>query len=881
MGSNVSVIEEFAKTIAELKHRTVEINDHAFWSRLFTCPKGMYHGELFDHINSADIIELRLTVPENLAVLIFKCVEQILLFSKEKSFWKTEGDKSSSASTALCLLARILPHILYRIDPADYPKSMRARVSEYAPDFAMHVLVNNMMCIKDKSAVVTKKNRSGRNDDDDDGHDHDDEGEHVESHLVFPSLEENRPLGDTMMRSICAVAFVPGFTVHKDQYVKEGDKNKKPDENRSAAQKEHYPYVTHPEILWRPGIAASSNDTGTIEQSDQCDINRSLVVRTLLATCSSQAYAANGNVPARLRYLLNDPSECPMGPHLAASLLNEIGSYVPYGALPYTSHLVWQREQLVAECMSLVTVLLDTSVFHQEVMLPASSQKKPDGQQQPPPRPQKIHPDHAMNGHAMWSLVNNMTQEDCERWLNCFFLLVQNNAYSRMTYLPGSQRALPFRDECFIVLWKMVYKSADFRRMFCKDEKTCRRIVVPLVTLLVDAIEANDARASMLQMAVMFMETLSMERDFSLALNEPFVDYVPFKLPAWQGTYFDLVVYAMHQTIACRNRGALSMHHAALSTIANMAAVATSWSMLSAMKLLALFEQFGKKELLDSAQSPDHMLGVLVYILATAMQYQFHGAAHVAYALLRRAKNEKDLWEYVKARSIAAEDVDVDEEEDETDDHDADADDEHENKPSAAAAAAATSGDSKAASSAAAVAASAKPAKTKLKRARFSRTLLTHVFTLKCTVEALEGNVHKKLAEDPNFDVHTLLQGVTLVGKMPVPHPLLLHRVPESREIDHWITSVVWSTIHTRPFRFLVVPAIRLFARPQPIRTDSSDSTSSSSSSSSSSGKSSDKDDDDAAASSSRRRAGKKPATETGASPNAAAVPIPDKSPTR
>jgi hypothetical protein len=498
-------------------------------------------------------------------------------------------------------------------------------------------------------------------------------------------------------------------------------------------------------------------------------------------------------------------------------MLSVVCNYYPYGTRPYTSHLVWHEEALVADCVSALTVIFDVSVFHQE--LP---------REHPGARRRVISPEDALAGHGAWNLIDHLTDEDANFVGNGLLTLLSNNCYSRMTYLPGSQRVLPFRDEIFILLWKLLYKSRAFRRQFCSNPEHCQRIVVPLVTLLLDGIENNLTRASMLQLAVMLMETLSMEREFALALNIPFLEYTPFKLPAWQGTYFDLIVYAVHACLACRNRAALSMHHAALCSVANLAPCATSMSMLSATKMMQLFEQYSKKEWLDSAQPPDHMLQVLLYTVASSMQYQFGGSTHLAYALLRRSSIVKELWEYIRLRSVAknnnssAPPPPIADDDDESDDEDETSEESVESSRSAESSSKKENKTNAAKTSGSAAVVAPPPPPPAPARPRFNRSILTHIFTLKCTVEALESVVLDRLKADPNFDVHSMLQNSTLVGKMPVPHPLLIHRVPESPEIDHWCTSVVWSTLNSRQTLnsrpILHGSAIRLFARPQPVQ---------------------------------------------------------------
>ncbi|KAL9654893.1 hypothetical protein ABK040_008684 [Willaertia magna] len=104
MGSSDSKLQ-FKSMFSRLSENYIKHNEHNFWKLLFIQPLSLE--DIFSVISPDDIRNLRKFQPANLATIIYKCIEQLYLFSQPKNYFS----ESTSAKNSLHLLTRILPFI--------------------------------------------------------------------------------------------------------------------------------------------------------------------------------------------------------------------------------------------------------------------------------------------------------------------------------------------------------------------------------------------------------------------------------------------------------------------------------------------------------------------------------------------------------------------------------------------------------------------------------------------------------------------------------------------------------------------------------------------------------------------------------------------------
>lgn len=152
------------------------------------------------------------------------------------------------------------------------------------------------------------------------------------------------PLGTFLVWSLVECCFVRGLTL--------------PD--ITALPKEPVLSITHAEVdtglLWAPGLASIDPMEALASRSSGPSFSwtaprlprqRKAVLDVLFAALSSPLYHAAGFRDTIFLEPLLSTSTVPLMPTLSISMLNTVLQYVPYGYLPYTSHLGVEERELV------------------------------------------------------------------------------------------------------------------------------------------------------------------------------------------------------------------------------------------------------------------------------------------------------------------------------------------------------------------------------------------------------------------------------------------------------------------------------------------------------------------------------------------------------
>ena len=384
--------------------------------------------------------------------------------------------------------------------------------------------------------------------------------------------------------------------------------------------------------------------------------------------------------------------------------------------------------------------------------------------------------------------------------------LISVRTYSKSTYLPGSQRTLRCVEEIAILVWKFVDRCPAFRLSLMRSPSACRSLVLPLLDIAFEACN-KVSQGSSVQMVVILLMKLSCERDFCLAMNEPFpYGTCTYAIQAFEGTYFDLIAITLHSLLLNRNSWVAEVHHSMLATLVNMSSFATMICSVTATKLVNLLIAYSNPSWLCPSKPPASlalalggasggtentagsasssttasaaaatatqppssplvdiaalsllqskravMLQNLILSLATMLQYHYPGSSAVLYALTRQAEAIRRLWKDINTRTIVLPDA-------------------------------------------------------------VQRNL--QLFTIVCAINFVEPECQKLLSKDPNANVMLYLTSTTLVGKLPVPHAIMIQRFPPKYQADVWLTAWLWSCVYVHSYPIVVdVNAVTLFGR--------------------------------------------------------------------
>lgn len=859
---NSSSVPEFHKAVHGLLSTDVEITNHAFWQAVFCAT--LSQGDIQSLLPGNTLRTMRRHKPGNFAVLLYKCVEQLQMFCVGKDRAKVD---SRSAVMAMMVLARILPFAFERKDvvetggapaaegaaagapaPAtkdfivieDRAAALRGEMTTasggvavapegasggdpYSVAFATHVLWENKMC------------RRGA------------QGEE----LLLP-VATGVKLGEMLMSTLCAACFLPDFSIGAMQTA-------------DVSNEAHpaFASLVVPGLLWVSGIA--SHPTAPLNFTNAHVDNRLLCVRALVAALSGQVYQADPLDVDPVRAALLNPASTPLIGTLICSLFNWVIHYRPAGSLPYTSHWVSSTEELVDKSAALLNILLDTTPFYEapstdrdgaDASIPAtaagtgndsttsasarenasasfadafngassvvelSTMVGSDSKVGPsafattePPSPTaesggatptSASPDRrgfsssrggdhdasasgaatggrdaarrqlaqAVSRHAAWGFIARCSEGDFDLIALGLAALLENSVEALRVYLPGSQRAMPHQEEFVLLLWRLLERSTRFLKTFVRS-RHAPRFVIPLLHFGMAAV-TDATHATHLQLLLFILQRLSCARQWCLMCNAPCTGYIPFELPLFQGSLMDVTMLSLHSIIMRRKDWLTPLHESCAGIIANLSPFATTLSGVTSSKLVHLIELYSDPNQLQEAKGAVAILAFAVEAVANQLQYQ--PAKSIIYNLVYRESAIRLFYHRLVENTLPI-------------------------------------------------------------RPAIAKRL--HAFTLICALDCASEAIHGKkltrpepapksvvakagavLAGAPKLGVEDsasldpveALERLTLVGALPVPHPLVMRPFVPRRETDAWLASWSWAFLymHTQPV-MLDVRTVELF----------------------------------------------------------------------
>uniref|UniRef100_A0A8C4HHH3 Protein HID1 n=1 Tax=Dicentrarchus labrax TaxID=13489 RepID=A0A8C4HHH3_DICLA len=534
MGSTDSKLN-FRKAVIQLTTKTqpVEATDDAFWDQFWADTTTTVQ-DVFALVPAAEIRAVREESPSNLATLCYKAVEKLV--QGAESGCPTEREKQVILNCTR-ILTRILPYIFEDQD-------WRGFFWSTVPGL-----------------------------DDDDG---------------------ARPLAESLLLAVADLLFCPDFTVHNRKTLSDSIKSMQS--------------IDSCEYIWEAGVGfAQSPPLNYIH-----DLNRTELLRLLL-TCFSEAM-----------YLPPSPDNNVLNPWvtffcstenrhalpLFTSLLNVVCAYDPVGyGIPY-NHLLFSdyREQLVEQAVQILIVTLehDGGVSHR-----------------PSTGPENLFVNYLSRIHR---------EEDFDFVLKGLARLLTNPL--TQTYLPNSTKKIQFHQELLVLFWKLCDFNKKFLFFVLKSSDVLD-ILVPILYYLNDA-RADQSRVGLMHIGVFILLLLSGERNFGVRLNKPYSVHVPMDIPVFTGTHADLLIVVFHKIITTGHQRLQPLFDCLLTIVVNVSPYLKSLSMVAANKLLHLLEAFSTSWFLFSAVQNHHLVFFLLEAFNNIIQYQFDGNCNLVYAIIRK-----------------------------------------------------------------------------------------------------------------------------------------------------------------------------------------------------------------------------------------------------
>mmetsp|Transcript_19013 Transcript_19013/g.31170 ORF Transcript_19013/g.31170 Transcript_19013/m.31170 type:complete len:747 (-) Transcript_19013:439-2679(-) len=427
-------------------------------------------------------------------------------------------------------------------------------------------------------------------------------------------------LATRLMNAVSRVCFLPNFTIA-------------PIPKKAAVATEG---AVNESLVWANGVhihKASSSWSAL-------DRNRVEVLRLLLVMgCQTLYFLPQDYSLPRNRWLEYLTCETfPHGKELFYSLLNVVVSYDPVGwGTPYNSLLTDTSEAVMNAAIQVLLVLLDYQPTLQST-------------ETAPGETDQIVASEAKNLFRD-SLLNIKESADMELVFSAMQRLLNSVWLTQMTYIPGSVRQIQCHQELLVLLWHVLDMNKAMLQHFLRQDAIVE-LVVPILYFLSDS-RKDQGKLGVVHISVFILLLLSGERDFCVALNAPFLKKLPIRLPLFTGNHADLMILILHQVITNGVDRLQSLYSCMLTILCNITPYVKTLSRAAAGKLLHLSEVFALPRYLFANENNHHYVFFLLDSLNNIIQYQYEGNSNVVYSILRKSSTFEELLTLTIPASIS------------------------------------------------------------------------------------------------------------------------------------------------------------------------------------------------------------------------------------
>ncbi|XP_014245507.1 protein HID1 [Cimex lectularius] len=527
----------FRKAVIQLTAKTqpIDAGDNTFWDQ-FWSENVTNVQDVFTLVPATEIRALREEAPSNLATLCYKAVEKLVRAVDNSC--RTQQEQQTVLN-CVRLLTRILPYIFE--DP-EWRGFFWTSLPENAGEKA---------------------------------------GEGTMS------------LAHSLLNAISDLLFCPDFTV--------ASKKAGPDKAEDLQS------IDSCEYIWEAGVGFAHSPPHYANYN----ASRTELLKLLLTCFSETMYQPPVDLQAApnkwVQYLTSAENRHALP--MFTSLLNTVCAYDPVGlGLPY-NHLLFSdtSEPLVDAALQILIVTLDHDSSH------SYNTNCPDN-----------------------LFINYLSRihrdEDFGFVLRGFTRLLNNPLVQ--TYLPNSTKKVQFHQELLVFFWKMCDYNKKFLYYVLKSSDVLE-ILVPILYHLNDS-RADQSRVGLMHIGVFIILLLSGERNFGVRLNKPYTATIPMDIPVFTGTHADLLITVFHKIITTGHQRLQPLFDCLLTILVNVSPYLKTLSMVASTKLLHLLEAFSTPWFLFSSPSNHHLVFFLLEIFNNIIQYQFDGNSNLVYTIIRK-----------------------------------------------------------------------------------------------------------------------------------------------------------------------------------------------------------------------------------------------------
>ncbi|XP_057322208.1 protein HID1 [Microplitis mediator] len=538
---NVDTKLNFRKAVVQLTSKTqvIDVADDDFWDQFWSENVSNVQ-DVFTLIPATEIRMLREESPSNLATLCYKAVEKLV--KAVDSSCRIQRDQMTVLNCCR-LLTRLLPYIFE--DP-DWKGFFWSSLPGKEPE------------------------------------------------------DESMPLAHSLLNAISDLLFCPDFTVVSGR--------------KSGPEKaEDLGSIDSCEYIWEAGVGFAHSPP----RYPHLDSNRTELLKLLLTCFSETMYNPPNDsvfVPNKWIHYLTSAENHNALP-MFTSLLNTVCAYNPVGlGVPY-NHLLFtdSLEPLVDVALQILIVTLDHDVSGGVASASEELSMSAD--------------------NLFINYLSRIHRDEDFHFVLKGITRLLNNPLTQ-TYLPNSTKKVHFHQELLVFFWKMCDYNKKFLYFVLKSSDVLE-VLVPILYHLNDS-RADQSRVGLMHIGVFILLLLSGERNFGVRLNKPYTATVPMDIPVFTGTHADLLVTVFHKIITTGHQRLQPLFDCLLTILVNVSPYLKTLSMVASTKLLHLLEAFSTPWFLFSAPTNHHLVFFLLEIFNNIIQYQFDGNSNLVYTIIRK-----------------------------------------------------------------------------------------------------------------------------------------------------------------------------------------------------------------------------------------------------
>ncbi|KAK4541104.1 hypothetical protein LTR36_008329 [Oleoguttula mirabilis] len=409
------------------------------------------------------------------------------------------------------------------------------------------------------------------------------------------------PLGEQLIDLLVRYMFFPNFTLPKKQ-----DADGLPD------LKVQY-------HIWNSGIGCRQS-VGMTKENEKHAVE---VIRLLLSLCSRQLYIPPHVVAETdtrpLTYLTTKPDR-QVALSMICSLMNTVLKYNPATwRVPIDFTIEGDpKTKLVNLSLQLLLVLA-------------------------------LYPDPTGEANQYRKSMSRLHRVEDFQFIQQGLTTVLTQPVSGMSsYLPGSQRNVPWAPEMLILFWELLQVNKRFRSFIIETDRAHDFVVL----VLYYAMSAKDepAKQGMVRMCVLILQTMSVEPTFGERLNKVFVgqESLPreLRIVNFHGSYADFLITSIHTLMTTTSGRLESIYPALLAVVNNIAPYVRDLQRATSSKLLDLFAQISSPKFLLEKDSNHHMLQLLLQAMNAILEHQFDANRRFVEVVVRSRKRFKALRDF-------------------------------------------------------------------------------------------------------------------------------------------------------------------------------------------------------------------------------------------